>query len=120
MTQPPRSRALLQGLALPWPGLLVGFAVGVEWFRARADAPRPSGGIDERVEGNEGVTAAISATEGGIGAVELTYAQQARLPVAALTRIVVDGALRDTTKAARELRYLAALTPGRCPAPARQ
>lgn len=366
MTQPPRSRALLQGLAVLWLGLLVGFAVGVEWFRSRADAPRPSGGIDlvgagatlpyplyrrwfaeygrasgvqinyfsvgsgegirlllegsadfgaadrpltadersravcgavevptvlgavaiayrlpgldqplrldaetladiflgrvtrwddapiqalnpgvalpaiairpvqrarvtgtsavfgrylsaaslrwrasqaaggrvggidTRVEGNEGVTAAISATEGGIGAVELTYAQQARLPVAALrnaagrfvlpssasvtaaaalvtpetvdtlqgvlgaeaeeaypvvalTRIIVDGALRDTTKAAHflnfarwalregatsaaelgyaplpeaaaahELRYLAALTPGRCPAPARR
>jgi len=36
------------------------------------------------VEGNEGVTAEISAREGSIGVVELTYAQQVGLSVAAL------------------------------------
>ncbi len=45
MTAAPRSRATLQALAFTWLGLLVGFAVGVEWFRLRGDAPRPSGGI---------------------------------------------------------------------------
>jgi phosphate transport system substrate-binding protein len=37
-----------------------------------------------RVEGNEGVTAEISARDGAIGVVELTYAQQVGLTVAAL------------------------------------
>lgn len=37
-----------------------------------------------QVEGNEGVTAAIGAQEGAVGVVEFTYAQQARLDVAAL------------------------------------
>jgi phosphate transport system substrate-binding protein len=37
-----------------------------------------------RVEGNEGVTAEISAREGAIGVVELTYAQQVGLSVATL------------------------------------
>lgn len=37
-----------------------------------------------RVEGNEGVTAEISAREGAIGVVELTYAQQVGLSVASL------------------------------------
>jgi phosphate transport system substrate-binding protein len=37
-----------------------------------------------RVEGNEGVTAEISAREGAVGIVELTYAQQVGLAVAAL------------------------------------
>jgi phosphate transport system substrate-binding protein len=37
---------LLQGLALLWLGLLVGFAVGIEWIRSRPEPPTPSGGID--------------------------------------------------------------------------
>jgi phosphate transport system substrate-binding protein len=37
---------LLQGAALLWLGLLVGFAVGIEWIRSRPEPPRPSGGID--------------------------------------------------------------------------
>ncbi len=37
-----------------------------------------------QVEGNEGVTAAISAADGAIGIVEYTYAKQAKLSVAAL------------------------------------
>jgi phosphate transport system substrate-binding protein len=40
-----------------------------------------------QVEGNEGVTAAISAQEGAIGVVEYTYAEQARLSVAALRNV---------------------------------
>jgi phosphate transport system substrate-binding protein len=149
-----------------------------------------------RVEGNEGVTAEISAREGAIGIVELTYSQQVGLAVAALknragvfveptstsittaaeqvltpesadtitgvvdarspgaypavvlTRIIADQALGDTTRAAhfiafarwalrdgarsatevgyaplpeavaaRQLRRLDALRPGRCPTP---
>jgi phosphate transport system substrate-binding protein len=149
-----------------------------------------------RVEGNEGVTAEISAREGAVGVVELTYAQQVGLAVAALrnragefveptpasitvaaeqvltpesvdtiagvvdaraggaypavvlTRIIADQALSDTTRAAhfiafarwalrdgarsatevgyaplpeaiaaRQLRRLDALRPGRCPTP---
>lgn len=163
-------------------------------WRAALAIGGPARSAESRVEGNEGVTAAISAREGSIGAVELTYATQAGLPVAALrnasgafvspstasvaaaaadllsaenvdslpwllgaaranaypvvalTRIVVDGALRDTTTAAhflsfarwalragarsaeefgyaplpeavaaRQLRRLDALAPGRCP-----
>lgn len=40
-----------------------------------------------QVEGNEGITAAISAQEGAVGIVEYTYAQQARLDVAALRNV---------------------------------
>lgn len=40
-----------------------------------------------RVEGNEGVTAAIAARIGALGIVEYTYAQQARLDVAALRNV---------------------------------
>jgi len=40
-----------------------------------------------QVEGNEGVTAEIRSTVGAIGAVELTYAEQAHLPVAALENV---------------------------------
>lgn len=44
----PRGRnvGLLQGAALLWLGLLVGFAVGIEWIRSRPEPPTPSGGID--------------------------------------------------------------------------
>ena len=41
-----RNIGLLQGLALIWLGLLVGFAVGIEWIRSRPEPPAPSGGID--------------------------------------------------------------------------
>lgn len=41
-----RNAGLLQGAALLWLGLLVGFAVGIEWIRSRPQPPVPSGGID--------------------------------------------------------------------------
>lgn len=172
-------------------------AASLRWRAAEAAGGPQTG--SEAVEGNEGITAAIAARDGAIGAVELTYAQQARLavanlrnaageyvapssssvaaaarsisdpsttdtlpglvnsggadayPVVALTRIIVDGVLRDAATTAhfvsfaqwalrdganlatelgyaplpesvraRELRYLATLTPGACPAPARR
>lgn len=40
--------------------------------------------VGSQVEGNEGITAAVGAQEGALGIVEYTYAQQARLSVAAL------------------------------------
>lgn len=48
MIDRPRGRnvGVLQGAALLWLGLLVGFAVGIEWFRSRPQPPVPSGGID--------------------------------------------------------------------------
>lgn len=48
MDQRPRGRnvGMLQGAALLWLGLLVGFAVGIEWIRSRPTPPAPSGGID--------------------------------------------------------------------------
>lgn len=48
MEQRPRGRdvGMLQGAALLWLGLLVGFAVGIEWIRSRPRPPVPSGGID--------------------------------------------------------------------------
>lgn len=44
----PRGRniGVLQGAALVWLGLLVGFAIGIEWIRSRPEPPAPSGGID--------------------------------------------------------------------------
>lgn len=126
-------------------------STSLRWRAAQGAGGRRS--TDSRVEGNEGVTAAISAHEGSIGAVELTYAVQARLPVAslrnesgafvqpssasvaaaaadlltaenvdampgligarrpdaypvvALTRIVVDGGLRDTTISAHFVSF---------------
>lgn len=48
MERRPRGRnvGMLQGAALLWLGLLVGFAVGIEWIRSRPTPPVPSGGID--------------------------------------------------------------------------
>lgn len=43
---PRRNVGLLQGAALLWLGLLVGFAVGIEYIRSRPEPPTPSGGID--------------------------------------------------------------------------
>lgn len=53
------------------------------WVAARRDG-RDLSAPGSRVEGNEGVTAEIRVREGSIGIVEFTYAEQARLPVAAL------------------------------------
>jgi phosphate transport system substrate-binding protein len=43
--------------------------------------------LGSQVEGNEGITAAVGALEGAVGIVEYTYAQQARLNVAALRNV---------------------------------
>ncbi len=43
---PGRNVGLLQGVALLWLGLLVGFAVGIEYIRSRPEPPTPSGSID--------------------------------------------------------------------------
>lgn len=59
-----------------------------------------------RVEGNEGVTAEIRSTLGAVGAVELTYAEQAHLPVAALENVSGSFTLPSAASvgaAAREL-----------------
>lgn len=59
-----------------------------------------------RVEGNEGVTAAISAQIGGVGIVEYTYAVQAGLAVAALRNAsgaFVAPGVESTTLAVQEL-----------------
>jgi len=56
------------------------------WVDARRDG-RDLSAPGSRVEGNEGVTAEIRVREGSIGIVELTYAEQARLPVAALRNV---------------------------------
>lgn len=63
------------------------FARYLETSERWRDAARA--GIDltasaSRVEGNEGVTAEISAREGAVGVVEMTYAQQVGLAIAAL------------------------------------
>jgi len=54
---------------------------------ADSSATRALVGVGSQVEGNEGVTAAISAQDGAVGVVEYTYAQQARLDVAALRNL---------------------------------
>ncbi len=59
-----------------------------------------------RVEGNEGVTGEISARQGAIGVVELTYAEQAGLAVAALQNeygAFVLPTPRSITRAAEEI-----------------
>lgn len=66
--------------------------------RARGGAEWPVG---ERVEGNEGVAAYVQATEGSIGFVELTYAQQSRLAVAALRNVAGRFVLPDSTSLGR-------------------
>lgn len=55
-----------------------------ERWRAAQREGRALTSAGSRVEGNEGVTAEISAREGAIGVVELTYAEQVGLAVAAL------------------------------------
>lgn len=64
---------------------------------------------NSRVEGNEGVTAAISAREGAIGVVEYSYAAQARLDVAALRN--ADGRFVPPSAAATAAAGAAILTP---------
>lgn len=109
--------------------------------------------VGERVEGNEGVAGQVRVTEGAVGFVELSYAQQARLsvahlrnvagrfvapdsiglastasemlqpetadtlhglvgarnpqayPIVAITRLVADHALRDSTRAAHFIAF---------------
>ena len=56
------------------------------WTAARREG-RELGAPGSRVEGNEGVTAEIRVREGSIGIVEYTYAEQARLRVAALQNL---------------------------------
>lgn len=56
------------------------------WRNARREG-RDLSAPGSRVEGNEGVTAEIRVREGSIGIVEFTYAEQARLPVAALWNV---------------------------------
>ena len=47
MDHPPYQRAWLRTVAVLWIGALAGFALGVQWWRARPSAPPPpSGGID--------------------------------------------------------------------------
>ncbi len=58
-------------------------ATSESWRRAERDGSDLTA-AGSRVEGNEGVTAEISAREGAVGVVELTYAQQVGLAVAAL------------------------------------
>lgn len=62
-----------------------------------------------QVEGNEGVTAEIRSTVGAIGAVELTYAEQAHLPVAALQNAAGAFVLPNAGSVAATAREL--LTP---------
>lgn len=40
------STGILRWIVVAWLGVLVGFAIGVEWIRSRPDPPTPSGGID--------------------------------------------------------------------------
>ena len=65
--------------------------------------------VGSPVEGNEGVTAAISASVGAIGVVEFTYAQQAGLAVAALKN--VSGAFVAPSSAAISAAANEVLTP---------
>lgn len=58
-------------------------ATSESWRRAEREG-RDFTAAGSRVEGNEGVTAAVSAREGAVGVVELTYAQQVGLAAAAL------------------------------------
>lgn len=53
-------------------------------WRSALTRGQPLTSASAQVEGNEGVTASIAATPGAVGVVEYTYAQQARLAVAAL------------------------------------
>lgn len=73
---------------------------------ASADALTAAGA---RVEGNEGVTAAVSARVGALGIVEYTYAQQAGLEVAALRN--ASGAFVTPSAAATAAAVEELLTP---------
>lgn len=78
------------------------------WRRASASADGLTS-AGARVEGNEGVTAAISARVGALGIVEYTYAHQARLAVAALRN--VSGAFVTPSPAAIAAAVDELLTP---------
>jgi phosphate transport system substrate-binding protein len=114
----PRVRALNPGVALPTLAIrpvqrarVTGTAA--VFARYLATAPGGAGGTTlgvspatARVEGNEGVTAEILLAPGTIGAVELTYAQQSRLPVAQLRNAAgawVTPAAASVAAAAAEL-----------------
>jgi phosphate transport system substrate-binding protein len=83
-------------------------ATSAAWRAAPRDG-RERIDAESRVEGNEGITAAISAREGAIGAVELSYAVQARLPVASLRNAV--GAFIAPSVASTTAAATAVLTP---------
>lgn len=81
--------------------------------RYLAQGRRPAAATNlgmSQVEGNEGVTAAIRAQEGAIGAVEFSYAAQARLDVAALRN--ADGNFVAPSVASATAAANALLTPG--------
>lgn len=94
----PEIRALNPGLSLPSLAIHVvqrPRITGTSALFARYLASSPRWAADSaaglglvasgsQVEGNEGVTGAIGAQDGAVGVVEFTYAQQARLSVAAL------------------------------------
>lgn len=143
----PELRALNPGVALPAltilpvhrarrTGTSAVFEKYLETAPAWSAARSATSGLTaagSRVEGNEGVTAEVQIHSGAIGIVELTYANQSRLPAAmlknaagvigatapdaypvvALTRIVVDGALRDPQRTAHFIAFARwALTEG--------
>lgn len=94
----PQIRALNPGLRLPNLAITVvqrPRITGTSALFARYLASSPRWASDSaaglslvttgsHVEGNEGITAAIGAQDGAVGVVEFSYAQQARLSVAAL------------------------------------
>lgn len=108
-------RALNPALALPAAPIVVvqrartsgtsevvaSYLRGAEGWRAAQRGRETSWPVGERVEGNEGVAAQVRATEGAIGFVELSYAQQARLAVAALRNRAGRFVLPDSTSLAR-------------------
>lgn len=83
-------------------------AMSQRW-RRDADASELRAVSMGRVEGNEGVTAAIGAREGAIGAVEYSYAAQARLAIAALRN--ARGEFIEPSAASTAAAAVALLTP---------
>lgn len=75
-------------------------ATTAEWRRAPRDATT-AWPIGERVEGNEGVAAQVRTTEGALGFVELSYAQQSRLSTAALRNVAGNFVRPDSLSLAR-------------------
>ncbi|MBK7908139.1 MAG: phosphate ABC transporter substrate-binding protein PstS [Gemmatimonadetes bacterium] len=74
------------------------------WRAAQEDAAgagRTDWPAGERVEGNEGVAAQVRATEGALGFVELSYAQQSRLATAALRNVAGAYVRPDSLSLAR-------------------